>query len=350
MVVRISRVVIGVILILVGLPMLLSLAVILSTALLNRTNGAIVSSGVKRDYLLYVPPTYDRGRPTPLVISFHGAGAWPAQEQNMTHWNRLADEFGFVVVYPAARGRIWQVARPGSGLVRDVQFVADLIDVLKSAYNIDSTRIYANGFSLGGAMTFVLSCTLSDRIAAVGTVSAAQTLPWSWCTDTHAVPLVTFHGTADLVPYEGGPSPDPFNPLIFPGVRPWTANWARRNGCAPQPADTVVASDVAMLEYRHCTNDAVVALYTISGGGHTWPGGKPLPHWFFGRTTNSIDATREMWAFFQAHPWRPPNMRLKLPGADRSRGSGVLWPWRATACDRHPCAGGPVASSLSAIR
>jgi len=46
----------------------------------------------------------------------------------------------------------------------------------------------------------------------------------------------------------------------------------------------------------------------------------------------------------------PPNKRLKLAGADRSKGSGVLCPWRGTAFVQWPCAGGRVARSLSAIR
>jgi polyhydroxybutyrate depolymerase len=45
-----------------------------------------------------------------------------------------------------------------------------------------------------------------------------------------------------------------------------------------------------------------VVLYTVRGGGHTWPGGSPLPEWFVGRTTASIDATSLMWAFFSEHP------------------------------------------------
>ena len=54
------------------------------------------------------------------------------------------------------------------GLTRDVRFISELIDTLEAAYNIDPARIYANGLSNGGGMAFVLSCTLSDRIAAVG--------------------------------------------------------------------------------------------------------------------------------------------------------------------------------------
>ena len=46
----------------------------------------------------------------------------------------------------------------------------------------------------------------------------------------------------------------------------------------------------------------------------------------------------------------PPNKRLKLAGGDRFSGSGVLCPWRARTVVHHPCAGGRVARSLSAIR
>jgi len=46
----------------------------------------------------------------------------------------------------------------------------------------------------------------------------------------------------------------------------------------------------------------------------------------------------------------PSNKRLKLPGGDRFKGSGVFAPWRARLFVQYPCAGGRVARSLSAIR
>src|SRR6266571_2493982 len=72
--------------------------------------------------------------------------------------------------------------------------------------------------------------------------------------------------------------------------------------CRTNPVDSVVATDVTRLEYTKCADDAAVVLYTIKGGGHSWPGGKPLPQWFVGPTSTSIDATSLMWAFFRAHP------------------------------------------------
>src|SRR5437899_654614 len=141
-----------------------------------------------------------------------------------------------------------------AGLMRDVRFISELIDTLRAAYNIDPTRIYANGLSIGGGMAFVLSCTLSDRVAAVGMVAAAQSLPSSWCTDKRPVPMIAFHGAADpIVPYNGGPSGDRFNPVkvMFPAVGDWVASWARRNQCGANPVDSGVAPGVH-ITYPHC--------------------------------------------------------------------------------------------------
>ena len=104
-----------------------------SIYVLDQTNGTIISSGQKREYLLYVPKSYDLTKATSLVISMHGAAGWPAQQMNLSQWNRLADENGFIVVYPSGSGvpKIWHVDR-SAGLMRDVRFIAELIDTLRA--------------------------------------------------------------------------------------------------------------------------------------------------------------------------------------------------------------------------
>src|SRR5437667_296063 len=190
---------IGAVLALLSLPVLLVLVEAVSFRVANRPNGSFMSSGRKREYVLYRPRSYDRAKPTPLVISLHGAGMWGAAQ------------------------------RPG--------------------------------------------------------------------------PMIAFHGTGDAAaPYKGGFSW--VAPQRFQGVRAFTASLARRNRCGTTPVDSVVATDVTRLEYTKCAGDAAVVLYTITGGGHTWPGGQPLPEWFVGRTSNSIDASSLMWAFFRAHRLR----------------------------------------------
>jgi polyhydroxybutyrate depolymerase len=296
-----KRLLIGVVLLIFGLPVLAILIVVGCIRYFDETNGVIICAGQQRTYLLYVPPSYNPTRPTPLVISMHGAGGWPALQKNISHWNQLADENGFIVVYPAGTElpKIWHVDL-SAGRSADVDLISQLMSTLSTTYNIDQTRIYVDGLSNGGGMAFVLSCALADRIAAVGLVASAQSLPFSWCVSQHAVPMIAFHGTADpIVPYQGGPSKMSSTP--FPNIKTWTADWARRNGCEPNPVDTVLASDVTRSEYRNCDARADVVLYTIQGGGHSWPGGKPLPEWWVGRTSNGIDATRQMWEFFRVH-------------------------------------------------
>ena len=289
-------------LLLIGVPVLSITALVSWIKLSDHTNGTVVSSGETRRYLLYVPKTYDRSKPTPLVISFHPAASWPAAEKNVSQWNDLADERGFIVAYPAGSGSpgVWRTKSSHSDL--DVKFVSDLIDKLEREYNIDPARIYLNGYSQGGGITFVLSCRLSGRIAAVGAVAAALELPFSSCNDPTPVPMIEFHGTDDFVHYHGGKSPDPFNPVNFPDIRGWAADWARRNQCTSGPVEVPVASHVDRMSYTHCAANANVVLYTIRGGGHTWPGGANFPAWFVGTAINEVNATRLMWEFFQQHP------------------------------------------------
>jgi polyhydroxybutyrate depolymerase len=290
----------------IGLPAIIAVADAVSFSARNRSNGVIVSSGEKREYLLHVPSAYRAPKRVPLVISLHGAGGWPVQQMQLSGWNRLADREGFIVVYPAGAERfgprIWHTGSGGSA-TRDVRFISDLIDKLEREYPIDRERIYVNGLSNGGGMSFVLSCTMSDRIAAVGMVSSAQMLSWSWCRDRRPVPMIAFHGTADhMAPYNGGDSW--LAPVPFLSLPKFVAGWARRNGCAPDPIESRPAADVTRREYQRCTADAAVVLYTLHGGGHVWPGGEALPAWFVGADSRTIDATEEMWAFFRVHRLR----------------------------------------------
>lgn len=293
------------VLILISLPMLLAAVEAVAYFRDNRNNGSLVSSGQEREYILYVPKSYDPATPAPLVISMHGGSVWPAVQRDMSRWNTIADAHGVIVAYPMGRGVFpaWQMRIREPGQPRDVRFIADLIDTIAAAYPIDPKRIYADGLSNGAGMAFVLSCALADRIAAVGMVSSALLIPFESCANDHPVPLIAFHGTHDPVaPYDGGTSW--VAPNTFPSVSSFVDAWSRRNRCAPNPVESEVAADVSRRSYHSCAEQSDVVLYTIKGGGHTWPGGGPMPEWFAGPTSHSVNATEEMWAFFRDHPLR----------------------------------------------
>jgi polyhydroxybutyrate depolymerase len=150
-------------------------------------------------------------------------------------------------------------------------------------------------------MSYLLACQLADRIAAVGSVSGAYLLPLDECRPARPVPLIAFHGTADpIVSYAGGPSAA--FALPFPAVPEWIAAWAGRHGCAAIPVPLPARGEASGVQYTGCQGGADVTFYTIQGGGHAWPGSDPLPPFIVGHTTQDIDATAMMWAFFSQHP------------------------------------------------
>lgn len=297
------------ILIVIGLPVLLIMIVAAAYLLSNRTNGTLEWASETRRYLLYVPENYDPTTPTPLVISIHGYAEWPAHQMQISGWNELADQEGFIVVYPMGTGfplrwRTFGAYGSDRDPREDVLFIYAIIAQLSAEYNIDWSRIYANGLSNGGGMSFTLACMLSERIAAVGMVSGAYLLPWEQCTPARRVPAVVFHGTADpIVPFQGGPSRS-FD-IPFPAIPEWVDALAQHNGCTGEKIELPENGDVSGIQYTDCA--AEVVFYTIAGGGHGWPGGEPIPEWIVGYTSMDIDATQVMWEFFTRHPMAEPS-------------------------------------------
>ena len=148
-------------------------------------------------------------------------------------------------------------------------------------------------------MSRVLACDLADRLAAVGVV-ASPNVP---C--VAAVPMIAFHGTADaLVPFEGGVVPAAVGGGgTFPPVRRSVSDWARALGCDGLPMISRPAATVELSTFIRCRlGNGDVLLYTLIGGGHTWPGSVPLPAGQYGDTNAGEDATAAIWEFFVAHP------------------------------------------------
>lgn len=262
----------------------------------------LISGGETRSYLLHVPESVEATTPTPLVLTFHGFAGWPAQQMEMSRWTPIADEYGFIVVYPAGTGfpLRWRIGQDfnEAGATDDLAFIADLLDTLSQQFCLDLNRVYANGISNGGGMSYLLACELADRFAAIGTVAGAYIEPEGGCQPSRPVPVIAFHGTDDqIVPYEGQRS----RRFSFPSIEEWVAQWAARSGCDEMPEPLPDSGEVSGIEYVNCDADAQVIFYTVNGGGHSWPGGEPLPERLVGRTTEDIDASEVMWEFFVKH-------------------------------------------------
>ena len=281
----------------------LVLAGLVTWNIADRSNGGLVSSGEQREYLLYVPESYDFASAynVPLVINIHGFAQWPANQAEVSQWNQISDEEGFIVVYPSGLGipKRWRVTRtaedPGAVEI-ELQYFIDLIDKLSAEYAIDPDQIYVSGLSNGGGMSLRLACSLSERVAAIGGVAGAYLVDLSECAG--GVPGIFFHGQADnIVPFEGGPS-ERF-PIDFPYIPTFVEDYAQLNGCDTNETVFLDKDHVRGVRYEGCKAGTEVVFYTISDGGHTWPGGSDLPEGITGKTTHEINATRLMWEFFQ---------------------------------------------------
>lgn len=274
----------------------------------------IIVGELERTYLVHVPPDYDGKKPTPVVLAFHGGGSNPAQMVHFSGLSDKADQAGFIVVYPAGSGRVAEALTWNAGNccgyaqrqnIDDIGFVAALLDDLARVANVDSKRIYATGMSNGALMSYLIADKLALRISAIAPV--AGPMGSEKCQPARPVPVIHFHGTDDaFAPYVGGVGRSSITRTNFYSVNHTIAAWVAANGCGTKPNEEAlpdVAKDgmhVTRKTYSKGRDGAEVILYTIHGGGHTWPGRQPKLKWL-GPSTQDISANDLMWEFFQRH-------------------------------------------------
>jgi polyhydroxybutyrate depolymerase len=248
--------------------------------------------GLTREYSIYVPASYDGISSFPLLFNFHGGGGDIASQIAIADMSPIADTANFIVVYPQARqdpsdGNSFNWIPKTPGTFDDVPFISSLIDTIASNYQIDQTRIYACGYSLGGDMSFELGCKLSNRIAAIAPVARTmQANPNSFCSPVHPTGVLTILGTDDFI--------SPYNGITFGGVEYYLSAaathsyWASHNNCNLTSTMSTVSSSVERYTWSTASGCAYVEELKVIGGGHDWPGS-------FGNMT--IDANIEIWQF-----------------------------------------------------
>lgn len=264
------------------------------------------SSGGRRSSVVHVPAKYDADKGTPLVINFHGFTSDGWQQQILSRMDATSEARGFIVAYPSGVASSWNAGQccgtAWLDAVDDIQFVRDLIDELSSEYCIDPKRIYATGMSNGGFLSHRIGCELSDIIAAIAPVAGTLGIPASECKPARPLPVLHIHGTSDpLVPYQGGypvARLDIAGTLNFRGVPETMQIWRNLNGCLGEPEIVYAKGDATCERWSDCSPGSEVTLCTIDRGGHTWPGGVPIP---MGKTSSNLSATEAMADFFEAY-------------------------------------------------
>jgi polyhydroxybutyrate depolymerase len=255
-----------------------------------------VASQGDRTARLHVPSTLDGSKPAMLVLNFHGILSNALQEELLTNMSASSDAHGYIVAYPEGFGQSWNAGVCcGTALadsIDDVAFTRALLASLEADYCIDPKRVFATGMSNGGHFSYRLACEMSDVFGAVAPVGGV--LLDHPCAPSRPIPILHFHGTADPIIAYGGGGPNTGFPSVEQSVGAFEASY----GCAGEARVTVSSNgDATCARAPGCSAD--VELCTIDGGGHTWPGGIPLP---FGKTSTDINATDTMIDFFEKHP------------------------------------------------
>ena len=240
-------------------------------------------NGITREYIIYIPENYNVTTAFPLLLSFHGLSSNMEFNYSYTNFDELAERENFIVVHPNGISNTWTVSANDD---TDINFIVALLNQLEEDYNIESNRIYSTGMSMGGFFSFSLACRLSDRIAAVASVTGSMYQPAiNNCSPVKPMPILQIHGTED-------------GTVQYSSVAGLLDFWTSHNNTDDLPiifnipdSDTGDGSTVERFEYLNGDSDVEVQHLKITGGGHEWPG-------FQGNM--DINASEEVWSFVTA--------------------------------------------------
>lgn len=214
----------------------------------------------------------------PLVIALHPSGGTPAGFEQISGWDRVADEHHFIVAYLGSAAPAWKSPT-------NVSYIAAQIHAFTAKYDVDPRRIYVTGFSAGAYISYFVGCRLSALVAAIAPVSGGMMR--QTCRLTKPVSELTIIGTQDIIPLSGT--------ARFPGPVAVSRRWRRLDGCGGRAAKTRRVGPVTEQTWGPCAKGSAVGLYVLEGGRHQYPG---APGLLATDPDSRLRASEAIWEFF----------------------------------------------------
>jgi len=238
----------------------------------GNTDKTLMIGGASRSYTLHVPAAYDGSKAVPLVVDFHGLGGNGKSESTSSPYPAQTDADGVIMAFPTGLagpgGNAWNVGPCCVKNTDDVAFAKALVTEIEKTACIDTKRVYAVGFSMGGGMSHYLACHAADVFAAVAP-AAFDLLQENIedCKPQRPISEITFRSTGDnVVAYSGGASMAVQGmPITFLGAKGTFQKWAQINQCTGA-ASAEDANGCAT--YAGCPAGVEVTLCTKQGGTH----------------------------------------------------------------------------------
>ena len=234
------------------------------------SNMMVTVGATNRTYILHVPSAYKGDAPVPLVVDFHPLGGSGSQEEGSSPYKAQTDPEGVVSAYPnglsGPSGAAWNVGPCCVANVDDVAFAKALVAQVETKACIDTKRVYAVGFSMGGGMSHYLACHAADVFAAVAPASFDLLKEnEDGCTPPRPIAEISFRSSNDtVVPYAGGASSLVSGmPVTFLGAVGTFQKWSMIDGCT---GSATAADSNDCQYYNTCSGGVKVGLCTMNAG------------------------------------------------------------------------------------
>lgn len=287
----------------------------------GKSSRTVTVGSTPRTFVAYLPQSANPTTPVPFVYVFHGASQTGQALYDMTEYSKIADSEGIAVVFPDGQGASsatgagsltpWNVT-DGPALCGLGTLVSNLnpvdfafVDAIKADVVqdqcIDTSHVYATGFSMGGYFSHHVACDRPDFRGA-GPHSGGTMADLSSCKTGH-MPIIIFHGDADPLINEACSDPNGVEQAGFPAA---ATLWAKKNGCQTTytkiPETGSNGLNGQCLLYDGCPADGQVEVCIMSGLAHAWSGA-PVCAGCIGSGTGYPSATRIEWEFFKKYAW-----------------------------------------------
>lgn len=149
-------------------------------------------------YLKYVPKDAAPGEKLPLVVYMHGAGERGNADGSELDKAATHGYFKFI-----AQGKEYPVMMVSPQCPTDnywgsyIESLDRFLDYIIAENNVDVTRVYLTGYSMGGTATWLWSQACAERFAAIAPV-CGEGISW-YGGRLKDVPVRAFHGDCDTV-------------------------------------------------------------------------------------------------------------------------------------------------------
>ena len=235
----------------------------------------LVIDGVTREYYLFLP-SKESSAPSGLIVTLQGGGAdagwrFPSQYQ----WEAIAEKENMIIALPS--GHIYGdnegawVLNTDATSMQDINFFNEMISDISVRHFVDTSRVYAVGYSLGSMFAYELACHMSESFAAIASFAGTMPVNIKSCEQARNVPIMHVHGFEDpIIAYSNSWEWKAWDSVgAMRGIPSLVDYWSEKYDC--QSKVETIREDVSQFVYSDCAQDARVEHYRLERGTHDWP-------------------------------------------------------------------------------